>query len=104
MSLARWSSPAIAAALFAATLVAALAQTSACSRPIPEEGTPDAQLYREFCGTNCHGAYQPHSLTPAMWKLQVERMDQKFRGASLPPPQGMERERLMNYLLRNAGG
>jgi hypothetical protein len=89
-----------------AMLVGVVAATTllACSRPLPEEGSPQATLYRERCGTGCHGAFQPHTLTPKMWKVQVDRMDQKFRGAGLPVPSGAERDQLLDYLTRNAGG
>jgi hypothetical protein len=39
-----------------------------------------------------------------MWKLQVDRMDQKFHAAGIPAPSSAEREQILDYLTRNAGG
>jgi hypothetical protein len=39
-----------------------------------------------------------------MWKLQVDRMDQKYRAAGIAAPSGTEREQILDYLTRNAGG
>ncbi|HEY2773729.1 MAG TPA: hypothetical protein VGK20_06730 [Candidatus Binatia bacterium] len=90
---------AVGAALAAALGIGA----AACSRPLPEEGSADAQLYAAQCGS-CHAPYQPHSMTSTMWKLQVDRMDQKFREVGRVPPSGPERQRILRYLSRNAGG
>ena len=87
----------------AAVVLAVILAAAACSRPLPEEGSPEATLYAARCG-GCHAPYQPHTLTPLMWKLQVDRMDQKYRAAGLPVPGGAEREQLLDYLTRNAGG
>jgi hypothetical protein len=86
-----------------AALVLVAATVAACSRPLPEEGTTDAMLYRAKCGT-CHAAYQPHGLTPAMWQLQVVRMEKKYRAAGQQAPTADERNRILAYLTRNAGG
>ncbi|HXC51209.1 MAG TPA: hypothetical protein VN634_10025 [Candidatus Limnocylindrales bacterium] len=86
----------------AAALVCALL-AGGCAGPLPEEGSADARLYSDRCGT-CHRAYQPKTLTPAMWRVQVERMDKKFLEARVPPPTAAERDRILAYLTRNAGG
>jgi hypothetical protein len=87
----------------AAFLVVLIIVTSGCSGPLPEAGSADAQLYEARCGT-CHRASQPHTLTPAMWRVQVDRMDKKYREAGMTPPTSAERERIVAYLVRNAGG
>ena len=92
--------PRAAVAVLAVILAGVL---SACSRPLPEEGSPQAILYAARCG-GCHAPYAPGSMVPAMWKLQVDRMDQKYRAAGLPIPSGPERDQILDYLVRNAGG
>jgi hypothetical protein len=84
-----------------ACLVAALA--SSCMNSLPEADSADAKLYATRCGT-CHSPHLPRALTPAMWKVQVDRMDQKFRDARIPPPTAQEKERILAYLTRHAGG
>jgi hypothetical protein len=84
-----------------ACLLAALA--SSCSTPLPEAESADAKLYASRCGT-CHYPHLPRALTPAMWKVQVERMDQKFRDARMQVPTAQEKERILAYLTRHAGG
>jgi hypothetical protein len=84
-----------------ACLVATLA--CSCRAPLPEAESPDAKLYEARCGT-CHYPHLPRALTPAMWKVQVERMDQKFREARMQVPSAQEKERILAYLTRHAGG
>ena len=91
-------------ALRAVLLAICCVSLGACSRPLPERGSADAALYAARCGSSCHAAYQPHSMTPTMWKLQVDRMDQKYRAAGIPLPTPAERDRILQYLTRNAGG
>jgi hypothetical protein len=93
--------PRASAIVLGAVVAAALA---ACSRPLPEADSPQARLYVERCGSGCHAAFQPHTLTPKMWQVQVDRMDQKYRAAGIPVPTAQEREQLLDYLTRNAGG
>lgn len=88
-------------ALRAATILLCCSALAACSKPLPEEGSPDAVLYAARCG-GCHPAYQPHAMTPTMWKLQVDRMDQKYRAVGQPVPAGEERQRILDYLTRHA--
>jgi hypothetical protein len=52
----------------------------------------------------CHHPYQPRTLTAAMWKVQVERMDGKYRAIGQPVPTPAEHEQILSYLTRNAGG
>lgn len=85
----------------AAAVLTGCAALAACSRPLPEEGSPDAELYRARCGT-CHVAYQPKAMTPTMWRLQIQRMDQKYRASGQPMPTPAERDRILAYLDRHA--
>ncbi|MFN2375601.1 MAG: hypothetical protein ABR538_03640 [Candidatus Binatia bacterium] len=77
--------------------------TAACDRPLPEAGSPQAALYAARCN-GCHAVFAPASLGPAMWKFQMERMDQKYRAAGAAPPTPEERAQILEYLVRNAGG
>lgn len=86
-----------------ALVAGALIGIIGCSQPLPEAGSADAALYAARCGT-CHVLHQPHTLTPAMWKVQVERMDKKYRETGRTPPTAAEREQILGYLTRNAGG
>ena len=83
--------------------IAAAAAAAGCTPPLPEAGTGDALLYEARCGT-CHRAFLPRTLTAEMWRVQVERMQKKYREAGMLPPNEVERERIMAYLTRNAGG
>ena len=51
----------------------------------------------------CHRAYDPRSLTGAMWQTQVELMDTKIRQAGIEPLTGDQRHIILDYLTRNAG-
>lgn len=85
--------------LVAASLLLALA---ACSRPLPEEGTQAAELYRQRCGA-CHRVYAPSSLKYAMWEMMVARMEGVIARTRRPPLSGEERHTILDYLRRNAG-
>ena len=82
--------------------VLAMSLTSACKpTPLPEAGTPPAELYVQRCG-GCHIVYRPRMLTAAMWETMVRRMEieMKRRGQFLS---SAEREEILAYLARNAG-
>jgi hypothetical protein len=83
--------------------VAGVVLAAGCVGPLPEQGTPDAALYEARCGT-CHRAFRPHTLTASMWKIQVDRMNTKYRANGMLPPTPAEREKIVAYLVRNAGG
>lgn len=83
-------------------LLAALVAAS-CRKSLPDEGSAEAKLYATRCGT-CHAPHLPRALTAAMWKVQVDRMDQKFREARMKPPTAEEKEQILAYLTRHAGG
>lgn len=80
--------------------LAACCLVSACSRPLPEEGSPDAELYRARCA-GCHAAYQPTAMTPTMWRLQFDRMQQKYANSGYQMPTPAEREQMLKYLDRH---
>jgi hypothetical protein len=75
----------------------------ACQRSLPEQNSPTAQLYASRCGS-CHRAYDPHSLTAAMWELQVSAMQMKIVAAGQPAMRVEEQQTILDYLRRNAGG
>jgi hypothetical protein len=74
-----------------------------CSAPLPEAGSPAATLYAARCGS-CHQPYLPRTLTAAMWRVQVDRMNAKYRAAGMPAPTPAEHDQILEYLTRNAGG
>lgn len=76
---------------------------SACSGPLPEEGTTVATLYATRCG-GCHRPFQPRSMTAAMWDLQLTRMEPVLISNGRPPLTAAEREQILAYLQRNSEG
>jgi Dihaem cytochrome c len=82
-------------------LVVLVLSAGGCNRPLPEANTQAAQLYSKRCG-QCHHAYQPRSLSAAMWAVQVQMMEVKMRQYRIPPLTDQERETILNYLSRNA--
>jgi hypothetical protein len=74
-----------------------------CTRPpIPDADSPPARLYRERRG-GCHQPYDPHSLTAAMWRMQVAAMLPKIAEAGLPPLSQSDQAAILAYLEHNAG-
>jgi hypothetical protein len=73
-----------------------------CWRPLPEEGSPSADLYRRRCGT-CHRAYQPSSMKYALWAMVLPRMEDLIRKTGGPSLSEEERVAIEAYLRRNAG-
>lgn len=74
----------------------------ACSRPLPEAGSPAVEVYENRCGS-CHRAFDPASMKYALWEMVLPRMDERMRSANLPPLNGEERSTILAYLKRNAG-
>jgi hypothetical protein len=74
-----------------------------CSRPLPEAGTPAAELYRSRCGTRCHAAVAPRSMKYEVWEMVLPRMERRIGEAREPPLTAAERESIRVYLERNAG-
>ena len=89
--------------MLAAVTAATVSFLAAChARPLPEADSEAARTYVERCGM-CHRAYDPRSLTGAMWQTQVELMDTKIRQAGMEPLTGDQRHIILDYLTRNAG-
>ncbi len=89
----------IAISAGAALLSLALA---ACQSKLPEQDSPAAQLYVERC-SGCHAAYNPHSMTAAMWATQVKSMEDRcIRKSGLPPLTSEQRQTIIDYLARTS--
>jgi mono/diheme cytochrome c family protein len=73
-----------------------------CAKALPDQRSPGAQLYAARCGS-CHQLYAPRSLTPAMWEIQVNAMQDKIIAAGQPPLTPAENKTILDYLKRNAG-
>jgi hypothetical protein len=73
-----------------------------CARDLPQQDTYAGQLYIRRCG-GCHAPYDPRTMTPAMWRVQVGAMEPKMRAAGLQPLTPDQRATIMDYLMRNAG-
>ena len=86
------------------TLVAAslAIATAGCQPKIPEQDSYAGQLYMRRCG-QCHQPFNPHSMTPAMWEIEVPKMEQKMLQAGLPPMASDQKQTIVDYLHRNAG-
>jgi Dihaem cytochrome c len=74
---------------------------TACSSPLPEDGTAAAELYRARCGS-CHRAVNPASMKLAVWKMVLPRMEQRMKSATEPALSDDERRVLESYLERNS--
>jgi hypothetical protein len=83
-------------------LALALAVAAACSRPLPEGDSPAARVYVQECGL-CHPPIHPGLMTPAMWRIQVGRMDELRKRRGLQPLDAAHRALIVDYLDRNAG-
>ncbi len=86
---------------FCAAAIAAATVLESCARPLPEEGTPAAMLYRARCGT-CHRAVSPTAMKAQTWQIILPRMEQRMR-ASGQPLSPQERATIEAYLQRNSG-
>ena len=82
-------------------LLAAALLLAACQGPLPEQGSPSETLYTQRCGS-CHRAYNPRSLTTAMWQIQMQAMEFKIAQAGLPSLTDRQRQSILAYLSRNA--
>ncbi|MBU6281838.1 hypothetical protein KGQ64_06310 [bacterium] len=76
--------------------------SAACTRPLPDADGPGARVYAAQCGI-CHVAYQPGLMTPAMWEIQVARMDEHRSRRGLPPLADADRRVILEYLKAHAG-
>jgi len=86
----------------ARALPVALLLAAGCTRPLPEAESPAAKLYVAQCGM-CHVAYHPGLMTPAMWEVQVARMDEQRSRRGLPPLAADDRRVILEYLRAHAG-
>ena len=73
-----------------------------CSKALPDDGTPEAQLYRDRCGT-CHSPVAPSSMPYATWEMILPRMEQRTRAAGQAPITPAERRTIESYLKKYAG-
>jgi len=71
-------------------------------QPLPEQDSYAGQLYMRQCG-QCHSPYNPHSMTAAMWEIEVPKMEDNIRKAGLPALQPEQKHTILDYLARNAG-
>jgi hypothetical protein len=71
-------------------------------QPLPEQDSYAGQLYARQCG-QCHSPYNPHSMTAAMWEIEVPKMEDKMRQAGLPTLEAAQKQSILEYLTRNAG-
>lgn len=86
-----------------ALAVALIACAAGCRGPsLPEAGDDAERLYVERCGT-CHAAYNPRSMTAAMWAVQMDAMEPRMAQAGRTLSE-RERRAILDYLTRNAGG
>jgi Dihaem cytochrome c len=76
--------------------------TGCQQRPLPEQDTYAGQLYVRQCG-QCHSPYNPHSMTAAMWEIEVPKMEDKIRQSGLPALETAQKQTILEYLQRNAG-
>jgi hypothetical protein len=72
------------------------------SGKIPDESSYAAQLYLNRCG-QCHQPYNPNLMTPAMWAIKVDLMQERMKQTGLAPLTSAERETILEYLTSNAG-
>jgi len=93
----------LAPAVIGVAFVVALA---GCARPpaapFPQAGSPAETLYISRCSV-CHSAYDPRTMTAAMWQIQVTAMESRIEHAGLPPLSPADRATILNYLTSNAG-
>ncbi|MEO8603928.1 MAG: hypothetical protein ABI629_15240 [bacterium] len=85
-------------------ILAGLAVLAAgCDARLPEPDSPAAQLYATRCA-GCHRLYAPSSLTTAMWKVTVTRMQGELARRGVPTLTAAEEATLLAYLDRHSTG
>jgi len=92
----------IAVVLVVVTATVEIFLSGCRARPLPEADSNAARTYVQRCG-QCHRAYDPRSMTGAMWQTQVGLMDTKIRQAGIEPLTADQRRSILDYLTRNAG-
>ncbi|HUA32142.1 MAG TPA: hypothetical protein VMA09_00940 [Candidatus Binataceae bacterium] len=88
-------------AVIAIWMTFAIALAGCTKKPLPNAYSPQAMLYADRCG-QCHAAYNPHTMTADMWRIQVPMMEDKMRQAGLPPLTNDERSAILDYLAHYA--
>jgi mono/diheme cytochrome c family protein len=86
-----------------ALLAALTVLAAACDARLPEPESPGAQLYARRCA-GCHRLYAPGSLTSAMWKVTVTRMQGELARRGVAPLTPSEEATLLAYLDRYSTG
>ncbi len=84
-----------------AAIASILALCTGCTSPLPEPESAGARLYAEHCN-GCHRVFAPSSLTSAMWKVQVERMQGEMARRGVPPLTREEMDVVLAYLYRHS--
>ena len=82
-------------------LTALLLVLAGCSVKLPDPHSEGAQLYARRCN-NCHRLYAPQSMTYAMWKIQVDRMQGEMARRGVPPLSSKEYATILAYLKRHS--
>lgn len=82
-------------------LNALLLALAGCSVKLPDPHSEGARLYAHRCN-NCHRLYAPHSMTYAMWKIQVDRMQGEMARRGVPPLSSKEYAIILAYLKRHS--
>ena len=78
-------------------LALAAAVALGCQTELPEPASPGAMLYRTRC-QGCHRLYHPGTMTAAMWRVQVDRMQGEFVRRGMAQLSRDEMELLLAYL------
>ncbi len=87
-------------ALIGAALIVVSSLAAGCGVKLPEEGSPQALLYRERC-TECHDIFRPGAMTPKMWETILGGLDGESRRGH-PAVPWAERQALLEYIMRHA--
>lgn len=73
-----------------------------CGPALPEPESAGAAVLRGRCGS-CHRVSAPGSMTIEMWRVQIDRMHERFAQAGVPWLTTDEERALVEYLERYAG-
>ena len=88
-------------ALARTSVLLALGFVTSCDSSLPDAESPAARLYVRECGL-CHVAYPPRLLRPAMWEMQMGRMDLLRRQRGLPPLSAADSNTILEYLTEHS--
>jgi hypothetical protein len=80
-----------------AVVAGAAALALGCDGVLPDPDSTGARLYAERC-SGCHRLYQPRTMTPHMWRIQVERKQREFARRGARPLSDLEVRVLLAYL------